>query len=180
MAKEVVQLRLMIKTLHSTILTEATSALVSSIILHTRNRIAIDNCQPLIFTKLEESGFADLKKRYPAVIPRNAPTPIYNCHGMTFASRRTAISEDADIRKIIDDDGYTKVHPDNIAPGDVVLYVDDNGGIEHSAIVVSSPKEESLGQPLVVSKWGKFSENIHYLAMCPYSCQHIEYYRVTK
>jgi hypothetical protein len=44
----------------------------------------------------------------------------YNCHGLTFANRRSWISELSEIPKILHDDGYTQVRDEDVLPGDIV------------------------------------------------------------
>ena len=40
---------------------------------------------------------------------RRDPTAAYNCHGLTFASRRTGIYELDDLKLILKDDGYKRI-----------------------------------------------------------------------
>lgn len=95
-----------------------------------------------------------LKKKYPRCVPRtHVPTFAYNCHGLTFASRRTQIWSSADIAHIIQEDGYRKIEDKDILAGDVIVYQSqDTGEIEHSGIVIE--KAKSLSGPLILSKWG--------------------------
>jgi hypothetical protein len=121
---------------------------------------------------------ADLRKNHPKALFRTGPAATYNCHGLTFGSRRTAIHESEEIRKILKEDDYESVDPKRVSPGDVVLYVNSKtGDVEHSAIVVSM---EVFGVPRVLSKWGHFSEAVHLLRDCDYDSERVEYYRVTK
>ena len=72
-----------------------------------------------------------VKLKYRQVRP---PIAGYNCFGLVFALRRTAIY-DFDIDRIVSEDGYCRVDdPNEIHTGDVVLYRDDNVPI-HVALV---------------------------------------------
>jgi hypothetical protein len=62
------------------------------------------------------------------------PTYIYNCHGLTFASRRTAINDPVAVRKILAEDEYIRVPQGDTLPGDVVIYVSQEGDIPIRAL----------------------------------------------
>lgn len=105
--------------------------------------------------------------------------PRYNCHGLTFASRRTAIHEDDDIHSILYEDGYKEVDITEVSPGDVAIYYTNEGTIDHSALVVSKPLPP-LNMPVVCSKWGVIGpEVVHMLTNCPdYAVSNIHYFRI--
>jgi len=150
-----------------------------SISLQTRKGNNVDNCQSGFLTLLEKSEFADLERKYPDKKKRTEPNAVYNCHGLVFGARRTAIDDGNEImRKIIPDDEYHEIALQDVLAGDIALYFGDDGDIEHSAIVVSEP-DSCVKIPMVVSKWGKYSEVIHLATYCEYS-KNIKYYRVTK
>lgn len=65
-------------------------------------------------------------------------------------------------------------------PGDIVIYISNDGDIEHSGIVVEISPEGIVRNPRVLSKWGTAHEVIHRIADCPYVGSRIEYYRVMK
>ena len=88
------------------------------------------------------------------------------------------VTQPAEVRKILDEDDYKKVPDADVLPGDVVVYIKENGDIEHSGVVLTKPGTEQLGIPKVVSKWGKFREVIHWANDCPYDWCRIEYYRI--
>ena len=136
----------------------------------------IENSQLGELTFGDRLHAGDLRRDYPDSTVRAAPTSRYNCHGLVFASRRTGVYDSEVIRRILDDDGYVRV--DAALPGDILLYIDETGDIEHSAVVVSAPLE--LGVPLVVSKWGKGHETMHWANSCPYhgGLNRAEYYRL--
>lgn len=117
----------------------------------------------------------DFHRSYPKAKHRPVgPSRKYNCHGLTFASRRTVIWQSSEIDKIIEDDDYEKVIPKDILPGDIALYIKD-GDIEHSGIVLDI---KDFGVPLILSKWGVCHEVIHLLYECPYDAGNVVYYRI--
>lgn len=150
------------------------------IILQTAAGNDIPNVQPSELSRLDEVDGRELDRKYrTSVKPRTYPIPRYNCHGMTFASRRTEISALWAIDKIIEEDGYEEVEPDHVLPGDVIVYYKGDE-ILHSGIVIALPEKGDYGMPRVCSKWGKWREFSHQANMCPYDCTKLRYYRVTK
>ena len=107
----------------------------------------------------------------------NKESPIYNCHGLTFGSRRTHLNE---IDKILKEDFYKEVSSDDIREGDVVVYVSDIGVI-HSGIVIGIIEGKGINVPLVLSKWGLLGEYVHLYNCCPFMRQSegIVFYRIT-
>ncbi len=149
----------------------------TSIRLDTALGNPIDNGQLLEISHFEKKQFGLFEKWHSNAELRSMPTPRYNCHGMTFASRRTGIFDAESINKILDEDGYKKVEPHLVLPGDVIIYLSEDGDFEHSGIVVSSP-DADFGVPRVVSKWGKYSEFVHWANNCPYTFENTSYYRI--
>jgi hypothetical protein len=108
---------------------------------------------------------------------------MYNCNGLTFASRRTQIWAPADILRILAEDGYSEVVLlADILPGDVVIYFGKADDPIHSGIVVGT-SPPPLVVPIVCSKWANLSEVIHPFNNCPYmedvGTRGIVFYRVT-
>jgi len=102
----------------------------------------------------------------------------YNCHGLTFASRRASVHADR-IRLIISEDGYDVIEEPNVMPGDCVVYYSEEGEAEHSGIVVE--RSERPTDFKVVSKWGPGGpEVLHWLRQVPsaYSKIDIRFYRI--
>jgi hypothetical protein len=107
-------------------------------------------------------GFAD------RIIERRGPTNAYNCHGLTFLSRRAWFEEppgpdDQPLRMVLEEDGYREIERTDVKPGDIAVW-EQSGLIVHTGVVVWMPEE--LGQthlttPWVVSKWGEWSEYLH-------------------
>lgn len=138
----------------------------------------IDNEQYFDISAFEISQFPAYERWQDGRITRSGPTAKYNCHGMTFASRRTGIYETSEIQKILYDDQYREVKPEDAMPGDVIIYFGDDGDAEHSGIVLSSPLDSQLRIPQVLSKWGKFSEFIHWANQSPYNFASVKYFRI--
>jgi len=126
-----------------------------------------------------KSSFKDLKRKFGTRIRlRTKPSAIYNCHGMTFASRRCFIGEPQEVSKILNEDDYIEIK--NIAhvlPGDVIIYYATDGDLQHSGTVIQEPKTPFY-IPLIISKWGSYSEVIHYSNICPYDMDNIKFYRI--
>ena len=117
----------------------------------------------------------DYRGEYPSATHRPVePCNTYNCHGLTFAARRTWIHEPSELRKIIDDDDYEEV-TNNISPGDVAIYMRD-GDYQHSGIVVRVDGQV----PWILSKWGQCHEVIHSVMDCPYNDANVTYYRIRR
>jgi len=150
---------------------------IKEIIVQTREANDIENCQGDSLNAFDQAQFIDMRNRFTLAIPRSNPTPIYNCHGLVFASRRTGISNTEEIQKIIKDDKYIEVELNNVLPGDIVLYYSLDGDIEHSGLVVSKP-DRDLHLPFVCSKWGKYREMVHSATFCPYNVSLMRYYRI--
>jgi hypothetical protein len=153
-------------------------SLCNSITVETRKGNRIENEQVLdeisIYEKQQE---VEIVKKFPGITLRNDSTAIYNCNGLTFASRRTRIWITSEIRKILQDDNYHKIEELKVLPGDVILYIAKNGDIEHSGIVVSEP-DRNLRIPFILSKWGNGPEIIHFATNCPYNEHFRQYLRV--
>ncbi|MCI0488620.1 MAG: hypothetical protein L0229_18690 [Blastocatellia bacterium] len=139
----------------------------------------VSNTQVLTISTYEKNQFQTYDIYRGKVEFRGNPSPIYNCHGLTFASRRTGIHESKEISKILQDDNYQEIiHPHPVLPGDVVLYFSDDGDVEHSGIVICKPDDTNLNIPVVISKWGKYCEVIHWANVCPYDSSRLRYYRI--
>jgi hypothetical protein len=137
------------------------------------------NWQAWELTRLEAKDCEDLERRFATSFQsRGDPTPAYNCHGLTFASRRTRIWDAATLGQILVEDRYAQVSATDVLPGDAIVYFGPKNDPEHSGVVVAKPTPESFGYPLVCSKWGNFREVLHYAHVCEYSLSDIRYFRV--
>ncbi|WP_454669571.1 hypothetical protein [Achromobacter kerstersii] len=103
-----------------------------------------------------------------SLVVRSGPTGIYNCHGLTFASRRAWLSEPHFLSVILKDDSYVQVGREHVLPGDVILYLSEYGEIDHSGIVVELPANNTFWSPRVCSKWGQSAEFLHWAHTTPY------------
>ncbi len=162
------------------IITGISSPNYPSITLQTRTGKGITNEQVNIPLDLWDLNGAEvIKREHPFATYRIGPCGYYNCHGLTFASRRTRIFDSNDIQRIINDDNYKSVEEKDVSPGDIVLYY-QKGDPRHSGIVVEVPMPENrVSQIRVVSKWGHGHEVVHAVRDCPYSpCDLLVYYRV--
>jgi hypothetical protein len=95
-------------------------------------------------------------------VSRKPACGVYNCFGLVWASRRTAIYKESDISQILTDDGYRQLVTDSqLRPGDVVLYRYP-GNTRHAAMVVELKPLGTSTVPWVLSKWGPvFGEDLH-------------------
>lgn len=147
-----------------------------SIIMQTKIGRDIPNSQSHEISAFERNQYSRIDKDFHYIKFRTNPNPIYNCHGLIFASRRTGISDNEALHHILDDDGYAEIEEGDVIPGDTILYFSTDGDIEHSGVVVSKP-DKQLRIPDVLSKWGKYKEVIHAANNCPYTFN-VKYYRV--
>lgn len=152
-----------------------------------RSQLALDSCQAKQIdnervqeiSPYETNLFRKFDTNYGLGIKRRSdPTPFYNCHGLTFASRRTGVFESDTVRQILTEDGYVEMTREEVMAGDVIIYFDDSGDFEHSGIVISPPGPDNFYVPLVCSKWGKYAELLHQGNNCPYNFGKIKYYRL--
>ena len=152
-----------------------------SIIVQTRKGKGseIRNAQTINNLSMFDLSCADNYKRmHNFATPRTGPCGYYNCHGLTFASRRTRITESDDIMRILMEDNYKEIKKQDVKPGDIAIYFNE-GDPRHSGIVVSVPIDNNYAQICVVSKWGNGHEYFHALNDCPYvPCDSINFYRV--
>lgn len=155
-------------------------SLTGGITLETRLGNPIRNVQVLNLSAFIKGQFDPMGKRWQSSVTiRRGPTGTFNCHGLVFASRRTMIEDSPEVQRLIDEDGYVKVAPQDVKAGDLIVYV-RNGDYEHSGIVIDAGPGRYIGGllvPLVVSKWGSFWEVIHSANQCPYNFMGVEYYR---
>jgi hypothetical protein len=154
------------------------AALPGKIRMDTALGTAIENDQAPYITYPLASARLEASIVFPKFL-RARTNPRYNCHGLTFGSRRTAILSDAEITTILQEDGYSPVvDRKDVLPGDVVVYFAADGTIEHSAVVASRPLAPFY-VPEVFSKWGPGGpELLHAATDCPYAVGDLRYYRV--
>src|SRR6267142_1944590 len=140
----------------------------STIALQTRKGWDIENSQSFDTSLWEEHQLAEHKGKYPRAEFRTGAIPVFNCHGLTFASRRSGISDTRAISRILEDDHYERISREDVSAGDIILYVSgEDGDFEHSGVITDAPKPP-LFVPKVWSKWGFGAEVIHFANDCPY------------
>ncbi len=117
----------------------------------------------------------DLTRRREQLLIRNfgtnwehrcRPCGVYNCAGLTWASRRTSIPEDAEWIKILGEDGYRKLsNAENPLVGDLAIYHSEGVGFLHVGQVVQIERGLTAQSPpihKILSKWDSSSgEYIH-------------------
>jgi hypothetical protein len=149
----------------------------SELALHTRreNQIANEiNREPVRFGDVLVTD--DLQRKFHMCTHRPVnPSRKYNCHGLTFGSRRTWI-EAPEIAKILKDDEYDVVDLKFVLPGDIAIYYSANGEAEHSGLVTSV---SDLGVPIILSKWGACHEVVHQVPHSEYDAANVVYYRIS-
>lgn len=151
---------------------------MSSINIETRLGHPIENCQNDFLSNADLRFYEDIINRHPLAKKRSEVEIHYNCHGFVFGSRRTGISDSTEIRKILADDGFIKVDSNNVKEGDIVLYIAENGDIEHSGFVIEEPNKSNYHIPKIYSKWGFGYEFIHWVNDSYYDSSILEYYRI--
>jgi hypothetical protein len=140
---------------------------------------AIDRDEPTPGIMAEMESYK--RKHFSATHRPGGPSTIYNCHGLTFASRRTQIWKPSEIQKILKEDDYQEISVHQTMAGDVVVYFDERNDAVHSGVVVeSTPMLGNLRIIKVLSKWGAAHEAIHAPADCPYRPATLKYYRIEK
>lgn len=107
---------------------------------------------------------------------RRSSSVQYNCHGLTFANRRTNIEPDAEVMRVLEDDGYVEIDAGQVMPGDIVVYTGRHG-IYHTGVVVSIVPGTLLPDVDVLSKWGKYGEYLHPVRAYPGDWDRVTYYR---
>ncbi len=126
-----------------------------------------------------EQTSAALRRRFPFVDLRRPPTGLYNCHGLTFATRRTAIPDAETIQAILNDDGYRRIPLSDVQAGDIVIYRDGQE-ISHTGLVLKTvegyPEGTTLRRTEVLSKWGQAGEYYHAAGEGPYAKHRVEYW----
>ncbi|MEK0188286.1 peptidoglycan-binding domain-containing protein, partial [Microcoleus anatoxicus] len=91
-------------------------------------------------------------------------TTEYNCHGFTFLGGAEWIKYNNDVEKILTDNRYSVTR--NPSVGDVVIYRDDKGKIQHSGIVAAVSGDKVTR---VISKWAMYGLYEHNLLDVPLS-----------
>ncbi len=82
------------------------------------------------------------------------PCNTYNCHGLTFAARRTWIHEPSELLKILEDDDYEEV-TNGILPGDIAIYIHEgDAGLSVWRWVVWTSAGLDENAKIIAATWG--------------------------
>lgn len=154
-----------------------------SIVLQTRQGTSIPNSQsPHPPATKQVTDYERLRSQHGANWTQRKPaTGTYNCFGLAFASRRTAIYRTGDVELLLKEDGYRRLEiTDTPQPGDVLLYIDaEDRSIIHCAVVMEIRRLEGGGVPAghipwALSKWNdSYGEDLHH-------CRHVFFYKDCK
>ncbi len=106
---------------------------------------------------------------------RGEATPMYNCHGLTFACRRTGIYDEEVLETILREEYREIRHRKDVLSGDVVIYRNE-GIIVHSGMILSV---ESNGLFIrVLSKEPRYKEIEHQVDFTPHIGADKKFYRI--
>jgi hypothetical protein len=133
--------------------------------VETSKRTGIDNEQGTEISWGHMQYLKSLATDRPYVKMRAEPSPVFNCHGLTFASRRTKITDSNAIKTILKDDNWVEISDQEVLPGDIIIYFDQEGDVNHSGIVVRVG--DQLHVPWICSKWGVGAEYLHKVGDIP-------------
>ena len=134
----------------------------SQIIVQTRRGTPIPNSISPEPGEAQRRKYELIRKRYgQAWTSRKAACGVYNCFGMVFAARRTAILETCYVETILTEDGYRRLPSEkDVAPGDLVLYRGRVGKEPYHVALLLCRGE--LGAWIALSKWNdSCGEDIH-------------------
>lgn len=99
----------------------------------------------------------------PGIITRSL-SGKYNCYGMVFASRRVVIEHPEDVEQILRDDGYNRVHQNDVKIGDVIIYRKaPNEEVQHVGLIVEVGRniEAARIDLMILSQFGFDGEYFH-------------------
>jgi hypothetical protein len=151
--------------------------------LATRRGIPIDNIVAAAPTEQSRQKWARQRAKHPKWKERTPDVGIYNCAGMVWASRRTAIYDD--FHNILRDDAYRIVDPnEDTCVGDIVIFCGDGNNHVHVGLVIQVTDGLGGGQSpkiphLLLSKWDDSSGEYMHLVTdhcCASMTTHIEYW----
>ena len=133
------------------------------IALQSRAGRPIRNCVELAATEQQVRVYEEvIKPKHPRWQNRKGACGVYNCFGLVWACRRTAIEGPGEIETIRHDDGYRQIAQEDPEIGDVAVYRDPSGEIQHVARVAKVEHRAGYRAPLLLSKWGPWGgESFH-------------------
>lgn len=147
--------------------------------LSTRSGREIPNAQDPDLAPAAAAHATELfRRKYPLARLRRGSSGQYNCHGLTFANRRTGIYDIQALESVLDDDGYRRIPRKDVEPGDILVCY-DQGEISHTGVVLEVTPAEGIPGLVgirVVSKWGGAAEYVHMDQDGPYNDHQISYW----
>ena len=129
-----------------------------SIRLDTRQGNHVDNEQSLPPDQQTVTLFDRVVDQHTHWVVRKECCGIYNCFGHVWASRRTCIYDEEEVRKILHEDGYREINLDLADRGDIALYLwKDSDTIWHAGVIEpraiqTNIKGDARTVPWVISK----------------------------
>jgi hypothetical protein len=136
-----------------------------SIVVQTATGRDIDNSQQDEIAQVDINIHADLAKKAFKSEYHGEASAMYNCHGLTFASRRTGIFTDGVVEMILAEEYQEIKEHKHAHVGDIVVWIDNDGQITHSAFIVKiEPEKITPGvfpKIRVLSKTRIFKEICH-------------------
>jgi hypothetical protein len=139
----------------------------------------ISNSQYTTVLKGEVAIYHSFERDFKSTFQGKA-NPVYNCHGLTFASRRTGIYDPLEVWKILKDEYIPIKSEKDVLEGDVVIYLSrDETDILHSGIVTFVDRSSAIIDIKILSKVLKGKEIVHKPSDAPESYLGvIKYFRV--
>jgi hypothetical protein len=154
----------------------------TQIILQTRLGVQIENIQSWNLTALDWNPVSnDSIRKYVHARQLSEACPVYNCHGLTFGSRRTAVTHE--VSPILAQDGYSEVPEAAAREGDIAAYIEENE-ISHTGFVIGR-EALLIGSSTTLriwSKWSRGPEMSHLVQDCPYYAGEgsVRFFRLTE
>jgi hypothetical protein len=149
-----------------------------AITTHDSENHYINNFQSKILLTSEINSAKRLESSFKSKFQGNLD-PFYNCHGLTFASKRTGIYNDEDIYQILRNEYIPIKLEKDVLIGDVVIYYNaEESQIMHSGVVVLAEHGDIGINIKVYSKVLKAREIVHDRRECPYYFGVIKYFRI--
>jgi hypothetical protein len=143
--------------------------------LSTRLSRPVGNTQaPSTITEEQRQKYQRLLEKHPLWVERKAACGVYNCSGHVWGARRTAIYEQSEINKILQDDGYRPLrNAEPLSLSDLILYYERETfyhvGVVAKFQALSFGAEAGQPIPWILSKWNDTSgEVLHHFENVPF------------
>lgn len=130
--------------------------------LMTREGTPICNSQAPAPNEINKNKFRMLLDSHANWLLRKEPCGYYNCFGLVWASRRTAVYEQEQVELILNEDGYRRLKSDEQPrSGDLAVYYFNDNSIIHVGMITelkyivgsSTSSTDSEKFPWLLSKW---------------------------